>query len=144
MKLNRSCQRGGPRHAHSEGKTGPRLYTHEIGQNRFWTPKTPFLQIQSFQFKFYNSKTLTNNSNNLKWAQNINLPTQNSTNILNKEFPNQNSKLQTYQLQSIKNSQEQNKTRNYLNNSSFQTSIEFEIPSLKSLSSLKRSNPNIL
>ena len=92
-------QRQGPRHAHSEGKTGPRLLTHRFIQNhselilgkravalleqsRGMPPQNPenaqkfhFCTIQKSQFDFHTLTTTTNDSRNLKPIRNTNLTT---------------------------------------------------------------------
>ena len=92
-------QRQGPRHAHSEGKTGPRLLTHRFVQNhsgpilgkqaatlleqsRGMPPQNPenaqkfhLCKIQKSQFDFHSLITTTNDSKHLKPIKNTNLTT---------------------------------------------------------------------
>ena len=91
--------RQGPRHAHSEGKTGPRLLTHRFIQNHFgpilgkraaalleqsrgMPPQNPenaqkfhFCTIQKSQFDFLTHTTTTNDSKHLKPIKNTNFTT---------------------------------------------------------------------
>ena len=102
----------GPRHAHSEGKTGPRHGTHEklqIGFEAFlgiralaqlagprlstretqnFTQKLNFCTIKLPQIKSHKPKTTTNISNILKPIKNTNPITQNTSKQQEQRIPN--------------------------------------------------------
>ena len=127
----------GPRHAHSEGKTGPRHCTHEIIQNHSGpilgkraaalleqsrgmpsqnpenAQKLHFCTIQKSQFDPQSPKTTTNNFINLKWVQNSNSLTQNSSKTQEYHNPKSNSNFKLI----LKQNQEITRTKqekNYL------------------------------
>ena len=109
-----AVKRGGPRHAHSEGKTGSRHGTHEKLQTGFkaflgtralaqlagprlssretqnFTQKLHFCTIKLFQINSHKPKTTTNISNKLKPLRNTNLISQNTTKSQEHNIPKSN------------------------------------------------------